>query len=358
MSLYADTLIEELSVIPSEEDKCFATLIREFNSRNFPDGLKRQFYLREIYENIENNIDYRFKAFYAHQVNYWRFSKHEQYRENVDKYEEHFESYKHFNNWRAQCHFTLGLAGNFDAFESALYYSDKAIKDLPNSPNVLSFKADILISIEELQDVADESKVLQAMDLIDKSISILNGKYARHIVTKSRAMSLLGKYTEAKNLINKAIRLEDTSAADYSLRIGEFNATRIGIIVREQKVAANKNTKSILKEVENLKVQLIELIGILVAVIALIITGTQVAKADDFNTIFPIFLTIGGINLMTFSSYSLIFYREIKRAQIVMLIIGFLLLFAAVIYHRYLLYIPPTASAQHMVSKQPLLRQP
>lgn len=333
-----NSLIVKLAEIPGEEHKDFAKLIRSFNAQNFPNGLAQQGLLQQIYGDNQVAQDTRFKAFYAHQVNYWRFSKYMKFRDNIDTYEDQFGAYKMFNNWRAQYYFTFGqVDGQVEDYKIALQYADKAVEALPNSPNILSFKADILISIEELQEEVDKNNVLEAKNLIDKAIRLNNGQYARHLVTKSRIVLLLGKYTEAKRLINEAIELEETSAADYSLRIGEFNATKIRIIVQEQKITTNVRTKSILKEVENLKVQLIELIGILVAVIALIITSVHVIKTDDFSKLFPLFLTIGGINLLTFSSYSLLFYRDkVKPAQIIMLLIGVALLVFSVLIHLYL----------------------
>ena len=311
-----------LQSLPDETDQTFA-----FKARQITKKIDKPIALyRRILDNPIFPEKTRFNALYCLLAFLWQVSEFQLYRQVVDEYADEFDNNVFLLTFRSQ--YFSSKEKNKENLQLALDYASKAKKQAPNSPSVLHLFTRVVIEICDVTDNKVEKKILrEAEHSIDKAIAIVDGKYARYFATKADLLGKTGRYSEAKALIQKAIEIEPSERDDYALRIGEYQQIGLKIQFLEHSHILHLKQEESIKILEEVRLRVIELLGLLAAVIAFLVTSFQIGQNYVFTEAARLIVISGGVILVIFSSYSIIFFRsKIRLSQLVVFILGWTLI--------------------------------
>lgn len=311
-----------LEALPNETDETFAFKARQI-TKNTSAPINK-------YEKILDNPLFpektRFNALYSLLAYLWQVSEFQQYRQTVDKYEDQFENHIMLLTFRSQYYITKEK--NKENLQLALEYASKAKKQASNLPNVLHLFTQIVIETCDLPNNNIEAGVMrEAERAINKAIAIVDGKYARYFATKADLLGQAGRYAEAKDLIRKAIEVESSTRDDYALRIGDYKQIELKLQFLEHSYLLQLKQKESIEMLEEVRLRVIELLGLLSAVIAFLGTSIQIGKNFMFTEAARLIIISGGAILIIFSAYSIIFFRsKLRASQLVVFFLGWVLI--------------------------------
>lgn len=300
-----DILVGKLLNLPDEANKNHS-----FEVRKILLELQDISVLQKVVEDNLVQEKVRFNAFYSLLVLLWRNRDYIDYRILVDTFEDTFKQYKLFNTFKSQYYLSQG--STIPHLESALEYAKKAKDDLSDLPNVRHLYCYILAELYENSEFVNRKKLLEALREIEKCIILTDGKYLKYSVTKARLLSLLDRFSEAKELIRIAIENEASSSKDYAIRLAEYQETRIRVLHQQYSRNFKERQESAIKELEDIKMKVVELLGLLAAVLAFLLASVQIATRMEYNDAARLLTTSGGIIILIFSSFSIIFFRSGK----------------------------------------------
>lgn len=311
-----------LESLPSEKDGTFAFKARQITA-NIENPIIK-------YEKILDNPVFpektRFNALYCLLGYLWQISEFQKYRQVIDKYEDDFENHVMLLTFRSQ--YYSCKEKNISNLRMALNYASKAKEEASNLPNVLHLFTRVVIEICDLDGNKVEKELLiEAERCINKAIAIVDGKYARYFATKADLLSKIGRYSEAKNLIQKAIEIEPSGRDDYALRIGDYQQIRLRIEFLEHSHSLELKQKESIEMLDEVRLRVIELLGLLAAVIAFLSTSIQIGQGFTYNEAARLMVVSGGIILIIFSSYSIIFFRsKLRLSQLTIFLLGWVII--------------------------------
>lgn len=319
-------IYESLDKLPSELERSYAFEVREL-VKNLSDPIKA---LSQVLEDELFPTQIRFNAFYGIVTTLWEKQEFKKYREFVDKYETIFGRKAFFDTFKCQYYSCLGSKGNL---RIALDYAHKAKEKAPDLPNVLHlFTRTVIENSEVLKKPMKEKYFIEAEDAINKAISISQESYARYFATKAELLILMDRFEEASDLIRKAIEIEPATHPSYTLRIGNYQDIRLKITFLDYTKKIKYHYLDSLNKLEEVRLRVIELLGILAAIIAFLVTTIQVGKGLVFEEAARLMIISGGVILIIFSSYSVIFFRETKLSQILVLFFALVIVITFISY--------------------------
>lgn len=308
----------ELDALPDEVNSDYP-----FTSRQLTSGLDKPL---EVLEEILNDSMFpektRFNALYCLLAFLWQEREFERYRQLVDKYEGQFAGHLMLLTFRSQYYSSRGKS--IPNIRLALEYATKAAKQAPHLPNVLHLFTGIVIELHEVTGgKIEDSLLIEAEHAINKAIAIVDGKYARYFATKADLLGKSERFGEAKELIQKAIEVEPSGRNGYALRIGDYQQIRLKLEFLEHSRTLQIKQRESIEKLEEVRLRVIELLGILSAIIAFLVTSIQVGKGLAFSEASRLMVISGGVILIIFSSYSIIFFRSrLRSSQMVVLFVG------------------------------------
>ena len=312
----------QMESLPNETDRDFPFKARQI-TKNIDNPIIK-------YEKILDNPIFpektRFNALYCLLAYLWQVSEFQQYRQVVDKYNDEFDNHVMLLTFRSQ--YYSSKEKNKGNLQLALSYASKAKGRASNSPSILHLFTRVVIEICDVTDDKVETNLLhEAERCIDKAIAIVDGKYARYFATKADLLSKTGRYSEAKVLIQKAIEIEPSGRDDYALRIGDYQQIRLKIQFLEHSQVLQIKQKESIEILEEVRLRVIELLGLLSAVIAFLGTSIQIGKGFTLTDAARLMTISGGVILIIFSSYSMIFFRsKLRTSQLVVFFFGWTLI--------------------------------
>lgn len=316
-------LVEQLRRMPEHSDPAFA-----FDARKLADTWPD---LREQAGSVieEETLDrkLRYRAFFVLLIRLFRDEDYRAYRQLFERHEALFADWISEIGLRAEYHLTRGdKRGNL---EEALIFATEAKERLPNHPLVLHSYAALLVGLEERVDQPDRDHVRDAEHALNKAIGLSKTPHAIFYATKARSLTLLGRYDDARDALDAAIDAEPTNTPQYDRRIAHYHDLRANVSVREHLAMLSKQQSEALRKLEELdrsaerrltdiatqltarvdevRLQLIQLLALLAAVIAFIVTGTQFATKLKFQEAAQLLLFVAGTILMIFASYATVF---------------------------------------------------
>lgn len=312
----------QLESLPNEMDRDFPFKARQI-TRNIDNPIVK-------YEKILDNLIFpektRFNTLYSLLAYLWQVSEFQHYRQVVDKYGDEFNSHVMLLAFRSQYYTSKERTkGNL---QLALHYASKAKEGASNSPSILNQFAYVVVEICNATDDKVETDLLhEAERCIDKAIAITDAKYAGYFATKADLLSKTGRYSEAKVLIQKAIEIEPSGRDDYALRIGNYQQIRLKIQFLEHSQLLQIKQKESIEMLEEVRLRVIELLGLLSAVIAFLGTSIQIGNGFTITEAARLMIISGGVILIIFSSYSMIFFRsKLRSSQLVVFFLGWTLI--------------------------------
>lgn len=274
-----------------------------------------------------------FAAFSAALALSWRDQDFQLFRELVRDQRVRFRHEPVFASYDAQA--TLGTM-DVDELRCGVKASRGAIQALPTRPSVLHTFAVLVVELAELGSATTDE--LRDAEAALRIASREKPDYAKYYATRARVLSFLGNYPEAHRNVATAIELEPSSGRHYPLRIGEYQGIRMNIVFRENSDKISARVTESVRAFDRLqadmaatRTQLMEILGLLAAVIAFVVTGAQISVQVSATEAVPMMGAVGAAIVLAFSSLSLL-YGSLERRKAAMLLMALSVAFLAVMW--------------------------
>ena len=124
-----------------------------------------------------------------------------------------------------------------------------------------AFAETVLLAFENAPSLLDKLTTTTKDDLLKEALDVMvethiqDSKYAKFYCTHGRLFAVAGRYEEALDYLNKAIDKEDSSKADYPIRIGRYLAFAQQIRAQQQnfenRLAADEQLKTVTQAFED-----------------------------------------------------------------------------------------------------------
>jgi hypothetical protein len=268
----------------------------------------------------------RFNAFYCLQARAWRRKDYSRHRANTDLYQATFGEHPMFFYMQAEYYASLDDPINLDA---ALRFAELAVERLPAVPGVLHLAAEVIADHADRQPVPDRDLLLTADRHVRQAVAISENRYPRYHATLARLCTLRGDYAGARASIARAIDSEDSADPEYALRIGEYQLVRSRIQYVQETEQLRRNQTEATSELRRIRGQILEIMGLLAAVIALITTAANVASGQSTHAAGGLMTLTGGVVLLVLWAFHLLmidtpgFWRRLVPAALgIMLVLA------------------------------------
>lgn len=250
-----------------------------------------------------------FRAFYALHVRYRRLKEHTRLRVLVDDFASRFADQPILPHLRS-----LAAKQNRGNLPLALDLARDAMRRMPAHPGVLHNFAETVAELQEAEVDPRTDHLRDAVDLVDRAIALSweanDEVYAKYFATKARLLALLDRHSEAVEMLERAIDLEDPREADYAIRIGEYQHIREKILFRQYlsgvRARYDAMQRQASEELQHLRGNMVELIGLLAAVVAFLVGGSQVVKSD---AALRLMVALAGAVLITYGGFAAVFHN-------------------------------------------------
>ncbi|HEY8816832.1 MAG TPA: hypothetical protein VIP57_17265 [Candidatus Dormibacteraeota bacterium] len=335
-------LIAQFEGMPSQEESMFPFAVREVRDRL---GAGAEAACLELVEMSDDDIDTngacdpgttRFLALYMLLLMNWDGLNFQRYRDLVDRYDGDFpeDRYPYFLTFRSQYYASRG--DDLEDLELACDYARAAKERLSQVPAVLHLYAITVLRIGESGEAVSDDQLDEVNKAISNAIRIDRDLFARHEkttrfaryhATKALLQTYRGRHREARRELHRAFDLEDPNDSGS---IAEFLEIRGRIALNEQLGPVRSEVGALSERIEvetaNLKdlstsvadqirLQAVQLLGLLAAVLAFLFTGTEIARQLNFHDASKLMLVVSGAILVVFGGFSLIFYAEHLTAR-------------------------------------------
>ena len=266
----------------------------------------------------------RFAALYGILVWHWRNSDFDEYAKVVSHYQYEFGEHPLFPSFRAQqC---LSTAIRPEQVELALEFARVAVERAPELPGVRHLFAEIVAALADLRPEIPAGLIAEGLSNGERALALSLNPYAKYFATRARLLAQLGRFDEAYESIRRAVSIEPSGAPQYVLRLADYQAIRLKIDIRRAQERLGAKQAAALARLEEVRSHVIELLGLLSAVIAFLLTSTQIATHLGFRDAARLMIILCGGNLVTFSAFSLVFSAGRPRVStIIAILLGFAL---------------------------------
>lgn len=303
-------LINALAEIPVETDPAFAFEVRRVLA-NFPDPKQRRRVCESILRDRSQAEWHRFLALYGVLFSEWALYRYSSYRHLVEKYAQEFGDHDYFLTFRAQAQQAYGEeAGNLQV---ALFYAAQAKERMPESPAVLNLFSSLVARLGERAEHEARGHLDEANEAIDVAIAVDRelaarsdrGRWPAYPATKARLLTLVGDFTGAREQARRALEL--TPLEDHRA-ISRYEAIRVRISLSEQTQQLSLKAELALQRFDSLRQEMVQLLGLLAAVIAFLVTGVQTAtNFENSDSAVRLFVCLAGLILLVFSGFAVLF---------------------------------------------------
>ncbi len=219
--------------------------------------------------------------------------------------------------------------------EQAIRESRRALEELPDFPGVLHQYAELVASsVERHGNIAPED-VERAVRSARRAIALSDRPQPHFWSTLARLLAVLGDYSAARRSIAEAIELEPSEGQDYALRQTENLLIEARIYFAEAQGRSAAREEKARNELTEVRSQLLQLLGLLAAIIAFLTTSVTVARTGE--TGFPetarLLLITGGVIVLTFTAFSFCFRVADSRRLLPPALLSLLLIGGAMWYN-------------------------
>ncbi|GAB2806759.1 hypothetical protein [Streptomyces daliensis] len=256
---------------------------------------------RLICEDRSRPRDIRFAALYAALLRLRREERLTDYAELTDRHEEEFGNEPYFHTFRAVI---LRLEGNLTGLLQAIEHSREAARLLPGVPGVQHQVAEFIVEyMERRENKPQPNELKEAEELVDRSITLTNGRVAHYFETKARILCLNNDFETARGLVRRAIELEPREGHDYLRRISQYQTTRVKIDVFAQRADWLKDRDDFRRELGQFRTQQLELLGLLAGIVAFVASTANIASQVTGSSGVRLVTAMTGALILVFSSF-------------------------------------------------------
>jgi tetratricopeptide (TPR) repeat protein len=317
--------VRELTALPPQQDPGFAT-----GARRVLTGLAdSEQVLRAVLADVSNTGAVRFAALYTLLVKLNREDRVRDYADLVRTHEAEFGAEPYFNTFRALVARGYGLGRDAEALRRAVDFARRADADLPNSQGIKHqiawFIADYL---EAAPATATSATLLEEADrAVSAAIAAPGGQHGHYYETLARLHLLRRDYPAARSAITEAIQLEPSDSPDFYRRLARYQATRVRIDLVEERDRMTERQESFRGELERFRTQQLELLGLLAAVVAFVVSASSIAaqtpKTGDGARLI---CTMAGAVILVFASFTFANSRASAKRLAPVVVLGSALL--------------------------------
>ncbi|WP_241834967.1 hypothetical protein [Pseudofrankia asymbiotica] len=210
--------------------------------------------------------------------------------------------------------------------DAAMRFADQAVERLPGVPGVLHLAAEIIADYSDRQPSPDRDLLLTADRRVRQAIAISSDGYARYHATLARLCTLRGDFAGAWASIARAVDGEDSSDPEYALRIGSYQLIRSRIQYVQETEQLRSRQEEASGELRRIRGQILEIMDLLAAVIALITTAANIASGQSARAAGGLMTLTGGVILLVFWAFHLLIVDTPgTRQRLVVLALGVML---------------------------------
>lgn len=330
-------LSARLASLPPETDPRYGPSARTLLRDSAPTEAE----LTRLVDDTDAAAQVRFNAFYCLQARAWRRKDFAQHRTNTDQYQSVFGTHPMFYFMQAEYFATLSAdPANLDA---ALIFATEAVARLRTVPGVLHLAAEVIAERQERstrQDAGADSATGEAEDqlllkgerYVREAIALSAGQYPRYHATLARLATLRGAYSTAHASIEQAIEREDSAGPEYALRIGDYQLVRSRIQFAQEAERLRGRQEESTRELSQMRTQILEIMGLLAAVIAFITAAANIAANQDATAAAGLLTVAGGVTLIVFWGFHTLLVDRWTARRLVALLLGVVLVVAGLVY--------------------------
>ena len=313
------TIREEFAKLPEEWERDYELILtRMVNTEEVTeDALKRiisdfclkwdthDYMLEDTEEKIAYAAVYCLSIFYRHNLDIDKFEQ--VCKKNTSWCERHksFEYLKIMHNM----HIPESLRGKENEYLKFLYcFAQKYDKNAGYAHAFANLYAEICERNHDKQAYFCLRWGRKASHEIERAI-YLDSNYALYYCTKGRIAIIEGEYEMADKLFDKAIQMEDSAKAYYTIRISRYQSYRA-------QAQALLFTANIQREIEMLKganISNIEILSFFSAVVAFIMGSLTLAKDQTAANAAILIAVLMGALLFVFSAFSFLLQINTRR---------------------------------------------
>lgn len=233
-----------------------------------------------------------------------------------------------FSNYPTFAHLNSMYLRQFDSIEKierALEEARVAIDRCPSHAGILNNFAEIVAVMGEEELPLPLDTIDEALDSITRAIT--NGQgYPKFYATKARLLAIKGEYTDARRLIRQAISAEDPTEFDYALRVGDYQAHMLEILVRkfshelgEEIIHAREEVEghrtkvdeSLMNQQKSVETALngaqtsnIQFLGFFAALLSFVVGSTQILSHESSSVAEHLIIVLGGVMLLVLLTFT------------------------------------------------------
>jgi tetratricopeptide (TPR) repeat protein len=321
-----------LSALPADDTQAFPGAIRTVIDRT---RNPERTFLR-ICEDPSRPTALRFAAFYAVLLRLRREERLTDYALMLRRYEPEFGGRPYFHTFRAVA---LRLEGSPAALLQAIEHCRQAARLLPDVAGVQHQLAEMLAeSLEQAPERPAARTVDEAVELVDRAITVSLGRVAHYYETKARILCLRDDFAAARTLLSRAIELESRDGHDYLRRISQYQTTRVRIDVLEQRAEWFRTRDSFRREMSEFRTQQLEMLGLLAGVVAFVASTANIAGQTTGANGVRLITTMAGAVVVVFAAFFLMVGSRAWRQGLAAVAIGLLLLLTGLLAPAWLVH--------------------
>lgn len=281
----AGSVAQRLDALPSPDDPWFPPRLNDyiFHVSNI------RTVLDTIVKDTTKPLEVRFKAFYGYLNHARRSLDISEYDGYYDSHQGSFGSFAILPLLHSQRYLNHIQAGEYNDSLAlmAQHFASIALQQLPNHFGVNAHWATVIAAVQSKlpREERDQALIRRAITAQDVALVDSQNRYPRYFATKAQLLELAEDWDGALAAIGRAIDLEDSSMADYAVRVGQYEAMRSEIQAerRFQNFLARGNDElstlrtefsRVSTELAEMRNSTLTLVGLLAAIVAFITTST------------------------------------------------------------------------------------
>jgi tetratricopeptide (TPR) repeat protein len=259
----------------------------------------------------------RFAALYVLLVRLFRDMDYRRYREQFDRWAPEFRADPRFPLLRAE----YCLAQGHDGLGNALRLSREALARLPEDPAALHQYAFVVAELEEATDEPSDSRRRRRIDDALEAVERASDDVPDHPIfhaTRARLLALAAEFHAARQAIQQAVECEPKESPHHATRLAEYQDIRAAIGWREKMESFERRQEQAARQLEDMRGQGIELVGLLAVVIAFFVTSVEIAKGFQPREAERLIAVAGGVIVVVFASFSVLYRADrLRRATLI-----------------------------------------
>ncbi|KYH32818.1 tetratricopeptide repeat protein [Neomoorella mulderi] len=337
-----ERLLEFLAALPPETDRNFELYLTKM-AQKIPDinGLLTEVLEKPPVTGEEKADLIAFACFFALNIYY-------RHRRDITKVHDIIEKYRHRFSHHPMFPHVLSLyyrsTGSIKDLKTALDYAQQAAQLMPGNPGVQHSLAEALINLMDEGEIEkSEANLNRAEEAINKAI-MLEATYPKFYSTRGRLLALKGMFKEAREAVEQAIDMEDSTAHDYPIRYSGYQdilgkirqmefSRQVDKKLAEAEGKINKARQETEEQLKQFRVQNLEFLGLFAAIISFTVGSIQFVSRLTFEQGVILLLIFTGSLLYIYSGLSIVLHgRAYLSRTIIVLALALILFFVSLAF--------------------------